>query len=272
MKLLPRHIPTHELDASSYPLFISDVHLEMDPASQRPFLSFLEWVRESEVTHLYFLGDLFLTWLGDDHIRLPDYSKAVQAIKEIVASGRMISIIHGNRDFLLGNAFVQETGCEILGDWGMIKRDGVMSLLTHGDIFCTKDISYIKYRKFIRSAPIRKITSLSPLSMRTWIAHQLRKKSVRDLGAKTQTILKPNQSIIDYLLEGVDCLIFGHTHYARIDKPSPGRYLYNIGGWENEGYLLVGKGPAEDWALGNWDHAAQEIRILDGVPQEEDAL
>ena len=48
------------------PRFISDLHLsEKHPELTQAFFKFLEESKEA-CTHLYILGDLFETWIGDD--------------------------------------------------------------------------------------------------------------------------------------------------------------------------------------------------------------
>ena len=47
--------------------------------------------------------------------------------------------LHGNRDFLLGDAFAKRTGVKLLPDPVLVDLYGVPTLLSHGDVFCTED-------------------------------------------------------------------------------------------------------------------------------------
>jgi len=85
-------------------LFISDLHL----CAQRPnlmgvFVRFLN-ERVGEKDELYILGDLFEAWLGDDAI-LPEQRPVIDALRATTTRGIPISVMHGNRDFLLGPEF-----------------------------------------------------------------------------------------------------------------------------------------------------------------------
>ena len=59
-------------------------------------------------------------------------------------------VLHGNRDFLLGEAFARRTGVKLLPDPVLIDLYGVPTLLSHGDVFCTDDPSYQELRSIVR--------------------------------------------------------------------------------------------------------------------------
>ena len=89
--------------------FISDLHLsENMPSITEGFFDFLHTASQ-ELSHLYILGDLFESWIGDDD----DSEYALKVIKKInhaSRNGLEIFFIHGNRDFLIGSEFESETG------------------------------------------------------------------------------------------------------------------------------------------------------------------
>ncbi|STM49598.1 UDP-2,3-diacylglucosamine hydrolase [Escherichia coli] len=84
-------------------LFIADLHLCVEePAITAGFLRFLAGeARKADA--LYILGDLFEAWIGDDDPN-PLHRQMAAAIKAVSDSGVPCYFIHGNRDFLLGNA------------------------------------------------------------------------------------------------------------------------------------------------------------------------
>src|SRR3569832_1286750 len=89
-------------------LFISDLHLSADrPPLTALFLVFLR-ERAPQAETLYILGDLFEVWLGDDAVH-PAYHPVLSALRELAAR-KTVYVMHGNRDFLLGNAFAQAGG------------------------------------------------------------------------------------------------------------------------------------------------------------------
>ena len=88
-------------------LFISDLHLCAGrPQSNRSFFDFLEHEARS-ARALYILGDLFEYWVGDDDLGDPFNATVVAALARLVASGVPIYLMHGNRDFVIGEAFAR---------------------------------------------------------------------------------------------------------------------------------------------------------------------
>ena len=100
--------------------------------------------REAEA--LYILGDLFEAWLGDDDPN-PYYAQMKAAIRELVDADVPVSFMHGNRDFMIGEAFAGETGVTILPDPHVATIHGDQVLLSHGDAYCTDDLEYQAFRK-----------------------------------------------------------------------------------------------------------------------------
>ena len=97
------------------PRFISDIHLSEDtPHLTNAFKVFLNKSKET-CTHLFILGDLFETWIGDD-----DDNPFIQDIKETLidftSDGPETFLMHGNRDFLIGEAFANEVSISVLPD------------------------------------------------------------------------------------------------------------------------------------------------------------
>src|SRR3546814_6696631 len=93
-------------------LFISDLHLDPSrPEITRLFGDFLDGqARGAEA--LYILGDLFEAWVGDDD---PSETGAFVAerLKALSDSGVSVAFLHGNRDFLPGEAYAQRAGMRL---------------------------------------------------------------------------------------------------------------------------------------------------------------
>ena len=94
--------------------FISDLHLErIESSITNIFTQFLDDLNQND--SLYILGDLFESWIGDDNV-----SKLSQCISDrlVSLSERNISvaIMHGNRDFLIGEEFCKVSSIELIND------------------------------------------------------------------------------------------------------------------------------------------------------------
>src|SRR5690606_35200723 len=121
--------------------FIADLHLSpARPDITALFLAFLanDAKRSSA---LYILGDLFDAWLGDDDTSA--FAAEVKAaLKEVTLAGVPVYFMAGNRDFLIGERFSDETGVAILSEGTVVNLFGTPTLLLHGDTLCTRDETY----------------------------------------------------------------------------------------------------------------------------------
>ena len=194
-------------------IFISDLHLAPErPATVALFLDFLRR-RGREADSLYILGDLFDAWIGDDD-DTPPYPHIRAALQDLTASGTRCLIMHGNRDFLIGRAFARETGCTLLKDPTLVDLEGTPTLLMHGDLLCTDDVPYQKFRRRIRNPIVTRLVLWKPLKKRRAIAAGYRRKSGEAMAAKTEDIMDVNQgTVVDYMRRyDAERLIHGHTH------------------------------------------------------------
>lgn len=198
-------------------LFISDLHLcSEQPEITQLFLNFLrQQAREAEA--LYILGDLFETWIGDDNSS--SYNKTIiAALAELTASGVTTYFMPGNRDFLIGKHFIQQTGCCYLSDPTLINLYGNLTLLTHGDGYCSLDKPYQCYRRWSRYPFWQGLFLHLPLSWRQKIAHYLRGQEHSNPlinVAKYDVVMSDLLAcLIDY--PGTQQIIHGHTHLPSI--------------------------------------------------------
>lgn len=194
-------------------LFIADLHLSAErPETLRLFRDFLRGeARQAEA--LYILGDLFEAWIGDDAV-LPEYRPILEELKALTSSDTPVYIMHGNRDFLLGQMFCQQSGCQLVGDPLLIDLYGTPTLLMHGDLLCSDDTAYQTMRRQLRDpAWIEGFLAKSP-EERIAFARELRERSQRETGAKDEAIMDVNPDTVEKYLQryGVGRLIHGHTH------------------------------------------------------------
>lgn len=223
-------------------LFISDLHLSAaKPSTTRRFLSFIE-NRARGAQRLYILGDLFDAYIGDDDSSSPN-REVKAALKKLNDTGTAVFFQHGNRDFLVGGRFCQETGAELLGDWAVIDLCGEQALLTHGDLLCTDDVLYQAARLRVRAEEWKRNALSKPLWVRQLYARWYRFKSGWDKGKKTLEIMDANpEAVIDALRgHGVHLLIHGHTHRPAVHEldfdGKPAR-RFVLAEWNTSGQVL----------------------------------
>jgi len=70
-----------------------------------------------QIKTVYILGDFFEFWIGDDY--QSDYILEIfQQLSSISETGIQCQFMHGNRDFLIGHDFEQQTGFKLIPDTG----------------------------------------------------------------------------------------------------------------------------------------------------------
>jgi len=223
-------------------LFISDLHLAADcPNIGAQFLAFLQG-EATEAEALYILGDLFESWVGDDDPN-PHYAEMKAAIRTLVDRGVPVFFMHGNRDFLIGERFAEETGITILPDPHHIDLYGTAVLLSHGDAMCIDDDEYQRIRVMTRNPEWQSIMLAKPLDERLSIAAQARRQSKQRNATLAEEIMDVNQTAVEETMaeHGVDMLLHGHTHRPAVHKFEVGaRHITRIvlGDWYEQGSVL----------------------------------
>ena len=221
-------------------VFISDLHLNENETVLRDALAHFLKTQCSDADELYILGDLFEAWIGDDDPR--EHSRTiVQMLNALTCS---LFIMHGNRDFLIGDQFCRETGAKLLEDPALISIGDENVLLSHGDSFCTLDLNYQKLRPILRSKEFQREFLQKELKEREFISQQMRGESKKETGNKDETIMDVSPDTVRLAMESnsVRRLIHGHTHRPAIHehrlKDSVG-LRYVLGDWRPSTTFLV---------------------------------
>jgi len=214
-------------------LFISDLHLIQDrPAANERFFGFLE--RQARgADALYILGDFFEYWIGDDDLAEPFNGVIAASLRELTRAGTPVYLMHGNRDFLLGEDFCKATGARLLGDPSEVVFGSEKILLMHGDTLCTDDLDYQNWRRTARSAAWQQDFLSKSIPERRAAVMGLREKSIEVVKAKPADIMDVNDGAVRaaFRRHGVRRMIHGHTH-------RPGRHALKIDGRTCERWVL----------------------------------
>jgi UDP-2,3-diacylglucosamine hydrolase len=193
--------------------FVSDLHLDPShPEITNQFIALLDKCDKS-VEDLYVLGDLFELWIGDDD-HSPFLEEILRHMQNAASRGTRLHIMRGNRDFLIGQTFIKNSGCALLGDEEKIDLYGTPVLIMHGDTLCTEDTAYLRARKWAHNKWIQRLFLLLPLSLRKKIASKARAASKEHTSKTAASIMDVTQEEVarKMLQHGVTTLIHGHTH------------------------------------------------------------
>jgi UDP-2,3-diacylglucosamine hydrolase len=227
-------------------LFISDLHL--DPA--RPGITelFLRFLREqaADAEALYILGDLFESWVGDDEDG-PLADSVRSALRALTDSGVAAFILRGNRDFLIGARFAEDTGLRLLPDPCVVTLHGEPTLLMHGDLLCTDDTAYQAFRDQVHDPAWQEAFLAQPLPARHAFAAKARAASQAHqaslIGTAAESIVDVSAATVETMLAryGIARLIHGHTHRPamhslRVAGRSAQRIV--LGDWYQQGSVL----------------------------------
>lgn len=234
-------------------LFISDLHLDTRrPAVTALFLDFLAALDAAGCAGLYILGDLFEAWVGDDSDDAHD-RQVIDALRALTGRGVPVSLMHGNRDFLIGERFARASGCTLLADPTVIDLGGEPTLLMHGDTLCSDDHEYQQFRHLVRNPAWQQQFLAKPLAERRAIAANLRETSRQRTGEKAADIMDVNPRAVEDVLRayGLHRLIHGHTHRPAVHD------------------LRVDGEPAQRIVLGDWYEQGSVLRWTDAGPHLE---
>ncbi|MDM8775777.1 UDP-2,3-diacylglucosamine diphosphatase [Klebsiella variicola] len=223
-------------------LFIADLHLQTEePAITAGFLRFLQGeARQADA--MYILGDLFEAWIGDDDPN-PLHQQIASAIKAVVDAGVPCYLIHGNRDFLVGQRFARQSGMLLLAEEERLDLYGREVLIMHGDTLCTDDPGYLAFRAKVHTPWIQRLFLALPLLIRRRIAARMRADSKAANSSKSMDIMDVNpQAVVDVMeRHHVQWLIHGHTHRPAVHElQANGQPAWRVvlGAWHSEGSMV----------------------------------
>jgi len=231
MNFMPGYPPPPHMHS----IFVSDLHLcPSRPQINRIFFDFLRG-QAASAQALFILGDLFEYWAGDDD-DTPFNQSVVAALRDYTSRGSALYLMHGNRDFLIGERFLEATGSTLLPDPTTIDLNGVPTLLLHGDTLCTDDVKYMAFRAKVRDPAYQQQFLAQPLATRKQIIAGLRAENAGEKQQKSDAIMDVATATVEAAFRENPCprMIHGHTH-----RPALHHHVVDGRGYER-------------WVLADW--------------------
>lgn len=223
-------------------LLISDLHLQTErPELTQAFRTFLS-DRAVEADALYILGDLFNVWIGDDD-DAPLCGEVSHELKQLADTGTAVYLLHGNRDFLLGPAYAAKCGATLIDEPYLLMHSGKNYLLMHGDLLCTQDADYQRFRAMVRDAQWQQQFLARSLQQRRDFAEQARRQSKSMSSNKPSDIMDVTQLAVEQTLleRNTPTMIHGHTHRPALHRFTIDGSNYErvvIGDWDQYGWFV----------------------------------
>jgi UDP-2,3-diacylglucosamine hydrolase len=212
--------------------FISDLHLQArEPATVQ---AWQHYVLHTTADAVFMLGDVFEVWVGDDILTQTDsFERQCAKVLKQAAQRLPIFIMRGNRDFLMGQALMNDCGCTLLEDPTVLTLGGERWLLTHGDALCLDDTDYLRFRSVVRSAPWQTQFLDQPLAARVEQAREMRaqseaRKRTEFSFADVDTAAAQNS----LQTHNARTMIHGHTHRPDQHPLTDGRIRYVLSDWD----------------------------------------
>lgn len=222
-------------------VLISDLHLSPEePALVQAFLALLDdCLALPQLKRLFILGDWFEVWIGDDaYLTLSEDARQshwltplIVKLKKLRIAGCEILVMHGNRDFLLGQPFCSLFGGELIYEPYYLTVGQQNYRLEHGDALCTDDKKYQFFRKIMRNRFTQWYLLNKSLTKRLAIADKLRQKSQQNNANKAAYIMDVNEYAVIQAIADSDALLHGHTHRPAIHQAMTDKKRYVLGDW-----------------------------------------
>jgi UDP-2,3-diacylglucosamine hydrolase len=180
-------------------------------------------------------------------LREPFAADIAASLRALTAAGVPVHIARGNRDFLLGEAFARATGATLLPDELVVEAGGARLVVLHGDLLCTGDVDYQRYRTRMHApATARRLLAL-PFALRRGIAWYLRRRSQAENARKPEAIMDVDAEAVAaaFRRHAVARMIHGHTH-------RPAHHALTVDGT-----------PRERIVLSDWDDRGHYVEVSD---------
>ena len=217
--------------------FISDLHLHVEePAT---FGVWQQYLQHTPADAVFLLGDLFEVWVGDDAVQVggsgsrPNFEARCADVMHTAAQRLALFFMHGNRDFLVGDALMARCRAQLLADPCTLVFAGQRWLLSHGDALCLDDVPYQQFRRLVRSAAWQTAFLAKPLAERQTMARQMRQQS--DANKQTAAAFADADTILSHQWlqdASAHTLIHGHTHQPADHLLGPAHARVVLSDWD----------------------------------------
>lgn len=222
--------------------FVSDIHITSpESPCASLFVSFLQTLSgETNITHLFLLGDIFDLWVADHRYFVDRYQEIIDEIRRLEKEGVSISYFEGNHDLHLRYYWADQLGLTVHDGPTTVQLGERTVRLEHGDQMDADDKGYLFLRWFLRTGPIRLLIRSLPSSLISrigdWASAKSRRytssaKAINSADAIAKIHAHARRA---YAQKPFDLIITGHVHVrddCRIDSETGTFRSVNLGSW-----------------------------------------
>lgn len=199
---------------------ISDVHVKDNSDKAHALLiDFFNHPLVQDSDYILLLGDIFDLMCGPHEEYLVKYKEIFSLMDALQKKGKKVFFFEGNHDVHIKKLFkkIWKDGEIILSQDAIVEEiEGKLYYFSHGDEHEVDNISYQRYIRFIRSAPLRFVANnLLPYSLLNFLGERASKIS-RKKGYKKFNEEKVRSRFRSGVLEktkgAFDFVLGGHSH------------------------------------------------------------
>lgn len=225
---------------------ISDLHLQA--AEPGTFEAWRAHMQGTTANAVLLLGDVFEVWVGDDAVAQDPFLQACAQVLRDASRRMTVGFMPGNRDFLVGEAFLGSCGVRPLQDPTVLVWGRQRTVLSHGDALCLGDEAYQRFRSVARTPGWQAEFLAKPLAERLAMAQAMRAQSEAHNQSMVSFADADAAMTRDWLqAASSQHLIHGHTHRPA-DHPV-------------EGLPGAVRQVLSDWHVNAAQHRAQVLRL-----------
>lgn len=251
MRILGTRVYPCDDDHRARSVLLSDLHIAREGRFALDALGTLcaRIVDDPADTRVLILGDLFDVWVTDAQVRVAQWDRVVALLRSLVAVGVPVTVMHGNRDFMLGARFARATGARVVRGGLRTSLCGRPALLLHGDELCLRDLAYQRARRWLRHPITRAVLQVIPSALALRFAKRARRVSAevqsRDRqgpGDDPRYEATAEAVATAFAASGCSLLVHGHVHRGARTVLPGGRELLVLPAFDEEGVHLVADG------------------------------
>ncbi len=225
---------------------ISDLHLQAgEPGNFEAWRAHMQGTTADAVL---LLGDVFEVWVGDDAVAHDPFLQACAQVLRQACQRMTVGFMPGNRDFLVGEAFLNGCGVQALQDPTVLVWGRQRTLLSHGDALCLADEAYQRFRAVARTPGWQAEFLAKPLAERLAMAQAMRAQSeAHNQSMQSFADADPGMTRDWLQTAGSEHLIHGHTH-----RPAD----HEVAGMPGARRQVL-----SDWHVDTAQHRTQVLRL-----------
>ena len=162
-----------------------------------------------------------------------------------------VFFIHGNRDFLIKQAFADECHMTLLPEQAVIDLYGTPTVILHGDEMCTQDEAYQKFRKKPWLVVAKTNAGHATFGIAAVPLRMPDAKVVENQKGKPLEILDVTEEAVAQMFakHQVNNMIHGHTHRPKVHHYPDGKVRTVLGDWYSQSSYLVVEDSGEQQLL-----------------------